>query len=122
MNQQTRIQASLMFLVVFVVALLMFAMSGCGTEEAVAAPMQAAEAQAIEFIYTHTGCPVDLLVWSWVDGIAEPPLTFVNMAESLRLNLVGSRVTWRLRVDNDQPLGFTVDGEGNCTLTQPGCF
>ena len=103
---------------------LMVVVNGCGTEDAIANPLSTAplSASSTEFVYTHTGCPVDLLVWDWVGGIAQPPQAFLNLSESLRLNLTGERVTWRLRVDNGEPLGFTVDGEGDCTLTQPGCF
>lgn len=124
MNTQTKLyQAGIIFVAVFCAVLVVLSMSGCGTDEAVAAPpLSTTSAVQTEFVYTHTGCPVDLLVWEWVEGIAQPPQTFLNLAESLRLNLTGERVTWRLRVDNGEPLGFTVDGEGNCTLTQPGCF
>ena len=106
--------------IIAITALLL--VTGCKVADTISPPLEAAEAQTVEFIYTHTGCPVDLLVWSWVEGVAEPPRTFLNLAESLRLSLPGERVTWRLRVDNAEPLGFTVDGEGDCTLTQPGCF
>ena len=119
-------QGVILFLVVFVATVFVLALNGCGTEEAVAAPLSQrantpTQVQGV-FTYTHTGCPVDLLVWEWVDGIAQPPRAFLNLAESLRLSLDGERVTWRLRVDNESPLGFTVDGSGDCTLTQPGCF
>ena len=126
MNIQTKQQAGLIFMAVFCAVLVMLVISGCGVDEAVAAPesLRANTPTQVQtlFTYSHTGCPVDLLVWEWIDGIAEPPRAFLNLAESLRLSLVGERVTWRLRVNNDEPLGFTVDGSGDCTLTQPGCF
>lgn len=111
-------KALLGFIGLLLFILILVAVNGCATEAVAEPPFGTTDAHI--FTYTHTGCPVDLLVWVWPSGT----LIFseIDLDSSITIPISEDFITWRLRVDNGEPLGFTVDGYGDCTLTQPGCF